>query len=122
MSEKYTATVGRRKTASARIRLIPAKTSSFTVNGKELQAYFKTPTQIELAKAPLTVAAGEKTFAISAIVNGGGHHAQAEAVSHGVARAITEIDADTRTSLKKAYLLKRDPRKKERKKFEILGC
>lgn len=111
---KYIETVGRRKTASARVRLTPDAKQSITVNGKEVDAYFPTPEHQHMVRAPLGMA-GE-TFAVTVVVNGGGIAAQAEAVRHGIARAIEAKDAEKRTELKKAGFLKRDPRAKERRK------
>ena len=111
---KYTEAVGRRKTASARVRLVQAAKQSITVNGKELDSYFPIPEHQALVRAPLAMS-GE-TCAVTAVVNGGGIAAQAEAVRHGIARAIEARDGEKRTELKKAGFLKRDPRAKERRK------
>lgn len=111
---RYTETVGRRKTASARVRITPATKQTIQVNEKELSAYFVTPEHQTMVRAPLALA-GE-TFAVTAVVRGGGIAAQAEAVRHGIARAIEERDGEKRTELKKAGFLKRDPRAKERRK------
>lgn len=114
MAEKYIATVGRRKTASARVRLTPASGQSVSVNGKEASAYFQTAELMAKVLAPLKEI--EQKFAVTAIVSGGGIAGQAEAIRHGIARAIITHDASQRTPLKKAGYLKRDPRAKERRK------
>lgn len=111
---KYTEAVGRRKTASARVRIVPAQKQSVTVNTKDVAAYFPIPEHQTMVRAPLALA-GE-TFAVTAVVSGGGIAAQADAVRHGIARAIESRDAEKRTDLKKAGFLKRDPRAKERRK------
>lgn len=120
---EYIETVGRRKTAAARVRIIPANKSSFIINGKALTAYFPTKALQSIAKDSLTNSKTEETkFQVSAVVKGGGSHAQAEAVRHGIARALVDFDADLRKNLKKLDFLKRDPRKKERKKFGLKGA
>jgi small subunit ribosomal protein S9 len=113
-TQKYIETVGRRKTASARVRLTEASGKSFTVNGKEHTAYFSTKHLADIAEKPLSFI--EKKFAITAVVSGGGIAGQADAVRHGIARALIEYDIQLRGALKKAGYLKRDPRAKERRK------
>ncbi|MBI2048442.1 MAG: 30S ribosomal protein S9 [Parcubacteria group bacterium] len=113
----YTEAVGRRKTASARVRITPAKQEKIVVNGKASADYFKTHMQVNTARAALG-AVGDK-FEVSAKVKGGGLMAQAEAVRHATARAITEITPELRKDLKRKGFLKRDPRAKERKKFGL---
>ena len=120
MAEKYIATIGRRKTASARVRLTPAqKENAISINNKPVGEYFKTDSQKKIALAPITVSGYAEPVTITAMVNGGGLHAQAEAVAHGIARALIEVNIDMRGDLKKAQMLKRDPRRKERKKFGL---
>ncbi|TAK59189.1 30S ribosomal protein S9 [Patescibacteria group bacterium] len=111
---KYLETIGRRKTASARVRLTENAKQNVSVNGKTLEEYFRTPELVRISVAPL--AHHEKKFTITAVLRGGGIAGQAVALSHGIARAIVEFDATSRTPLKKLGLLKRDPRAKERKK------
>lgn len=111
---RYTETIGRRKTAAARVRITESAKESVTVNGKPLAEYFVSP---ELArKALLPLKFHDKKFTITVVVNGGGIAGQADAVSHGIARALIEVDPTTRTPLKRAGHLKRDPRAKERRK------
>jgi small subunit ribosomal protein S9 len=116
----YTEAVGRRKTASARVRIVPAKTASITVNGVDATEYFPLPTQIKNIFAPMTVLG--VTYAVSAKVGGGGLNAQAESVRHGLSRAISELVPEQRKDLKVKGYLKRDPRAKERKKFGLKGA
>jgi len=118
MSE--TATVitatGRRKRASARVRLLPNGTGSFKVNGKELETYCYTESLSRVAEGPLVTVDLKGKFDVIAKVQGGGPNGQAEAIAHGLARAIEKFDGELRSPLKKAGHLKRDPRRRERKK------
>ncbi len=116
---RYIEAVGRRKTATARVRITPATKGSFIVNDKDVKDYFvtnelQTISQEALAKSEI----GEK-FTVTVHVNGGGIHAQAEAVRHGLARTLVERDEQVRNALKKLGFLKRDPRHVERKKFGL---
>ena len=106
---------GRRKTSTARIRLV-AGAGSFTVNGREVNDYFPTSQLRKTVAGPL--AEVEMSDSIDLIVNvcGGGCSGQAGAVRHGIARALEKMDPELRKTLKKAGHLRRDPRKKERKK------
>ena len=106
---------GRRKTSTARIRLV-AGAGSFTVNGREVNDYFPTSQLRKTVAGPL--AEVEMSDSIDLIVNvcGGGCSGQAGAVRHGIARALEKMDSELRKTLKKAGHLRRDPRKKERKK------
>ncbi len=113
-TQKYIETVGRRKTASARIRLSEASGNSVVVNGRELSKYFPTKHLADVAEKPLSHA--EKKFTVTVVVSGGGISGQAEAVRHGIARALIEYDIALRPALKKVGYLKRDPRAKERRK------
>jgi len=115
-TNKYFEAVGRRKTATARVRITPATKTSYLVNDKALADYFKT---IELQKTltdVFTKGKVEEKFEISAKVYGSGISAQSEAVRHGIARALVKFDEETRGELKKLGYLKRDPRSKERRK------
>lgn len=114
---RYTETVGRRKTASARVRVASSKSTTLTVNEKEGHKYFPLPTMVDEALAPLKLVPGG--YAVTAVVKGGGHKAQAEAVRMGIARALVEMDSQSRKDLKQQGYLKRDPRAKERKKFGL---
>ena|SRR3989344_4920621 len=118
MSEnsRYIETVGRRKTAVARVRLTPSSHTSVTVNGKELGAYFKTE---ELQRTALESLHGTGLFTITAIIRGGGISAQSVALRHAISRALVTHDAQLRSGLKKAGYLRRDPRSKERRKFGL---
>ncbi len=114
--ERYFEAVGRRKTATARVRLTPATKSSFIVNDKLLTEYSSVVDLQNVAAESFEKQKLEKKFAVIAKVSGGGIAAQAEAIRHGVTRALVEFDAELRTSLKKLGFLKRDPRSRERRK------
>lgn len=116
--EKYIEAVGRRKTASARVRLYPAQKTTYVVNGKKVDEYFPTLQLQKTVRDAMALADGV-AFKISAKVLGGGVPAQAEAIRLGIARALVKDDKTRRKELKGAGFLKRDPRKKERKKFGL---
>ena len=111
---KYIETVGRRKTANARVRITPAAKRSVSVNGKGYDEYFPIKEHQSTLMAPF--ADLEEQFTVTAVVTGGGIAAQADAVRHGIARALIEHNIELRGALKKKGYLKRDPRVKERKK------
>lgn len=119
-TKEYTEAVGRRKTASARVRITPAKTASMTVNGKDAGEYFPLETMVKTAFAPMQILG--VAYAVTAKVQGGGHKAQAEAVRHGLSRAIIAVVPEQRKDLKVKGYLKRDPRAKERKKFGLVAA
>ena len=112
---KYYEGVGRRKAAVARVRLF-AGSGTFTVNEKSVNDYFHVTSLINQALAPLRATQNESRFTVSAQVKGGGPVGQADAVSLGLARALLVADATFKGALRKAGLLTRDPREKERKK------
>jgi small subunit ribosomal protein S9 len=114
----YIEAIGRRKTATARVRLVPAKDQAIVINDRAFEEYFKTATQQKVLLDVLgTKDAGIETYEISAHVQGGGLSAQSEAIRLGIARALVKEKADRRIPLKRAGYLKRDPRAVERKKF-----
>jgi small subunit ribosomal protein S9 len=117
--EKYFEGIGRRKTAIARVRLVSQKEKDFSVNGKPMVGYFPT---IELQKtvlSPLALTDCLEQFKVSVRVKGGGISSQAEAIRHGLARALVLFNTEFRKKLKSAGFLKRDPRMRERKKFGL---
>lgn len=116
---RYIETIGRRKTAVARVRITPSGKSSFTINDKDLDSYFKTDELRRIACESLLKIKLPVKFKITAHVYGGGSSGQADAIRHGVARALVEHDKELRSKLKKAGFLKRDPRAKERRKFGL---
>lgn len=117
---RYIEAVGRRKTASARVRLIGAKSTSMVVNGKTVEEYFPLSVMVKTARAALL--ASGTSYTVSAKVFGGGLKAQAEAIRHATARAILGYTPELRKDLKHRGFLKRDPRAKERKKFGLKGA
>jgi small subunit ribosomal protein S9 len=116
--EKYIGAVGRRKTAIASIRLYEGG-EGVTVNGKPYTEYFPTEEMKGIVLEPFASAKLPIKLGITAVLKGGGIHSQAEALRHGIARAIIAFDAELRKKLKKDGLLKRDPRAKERRKFGL---
>jgi small subunit ribosomal protein S9 len=112
----FTHAVGRRKTASATLRMQPAEKNSLMVNGKSAEAYFKTAERARAALAAFSASESAQNYAAVAHVEGGGITGQAEAVRHALARAISAAEPQTHKALKAAGLLTRDPRAKERKK------
>lgn len=111
---RYRAT-GKRKTSVARVILRPGK-GEFSVNGRTLEAYFPRPTLQRTARQPLETAGYEGSMDVVARIHGGGVSAQADALRHGIARALIEVDPQLRTDLKRRGFLTRDARAKERKK------
>jgi small subunit ribosomal protein S9 len=106
---------GRRKTASARVRLMPG-TGKMTVNGIDVTAYLKVERLIKQATAPLTITSLAGAHDVIVDVRGGGNVGQAGAIAHGLARALQRMNPELRPPLKKAGQITRDPREKERKK------
>lgn len=117
-SERYIEAVGRRKTSSARVRIFPASKSSFLINEKDINSYFPT-SELQNIITEATELSGGKKFKVTVKVSGGGIHSQAEAVRHGLSRAIVKDNIELRKPLKSAGFLKRDPRAKERRKFGL---
>ena len=113
---KYIEAVGRRKTATARVRLTAGTKTSFIVNDKLLEDYFGVADYRAVAKEAFDKNPIDKKFSVIAQVSGGGISAQAEAIRHGITRALVKYDAELRSPLKKLGLLKRDPRSRERRK------
>ncbi len=115
MSTQVFDAVGRRKTATARVR-ISRGTGKITVNGKPVDVYCYTETLSKAATAPYKTTELEGQFDVDVNVNGGGANGQAGAISLGIARALQKYNAELRPALKKAGQLTRDGRSKERKK------
>jgi small subunit ribosomal protein S9 len=109
---------GRRKTSVARVRLLPGE-GNIIVNDRPLDKFFGLKTLELIVKQPLTVTDTLSKYDVMAKVAGGGPTGQAGAVRHGIARALLRVDAEYRPSLKKAGLLTRDPREKERRKYGL---
>lgn len=125
--EKYIEAVGRRKTSTARVRITASSKASFIVNKQDAKTYFKTNEQRGLILDPMIKGMGEAEekqnkntkWSVEARVSGGGIHSQAEAIRHGLARALLKSDEAVHGSLKALGFLKRDPRAKERRKFGL---
>ncbi|MEQ9825167.1 MAG: 30S ribosomal protein S9 [Puniceicoccaceae bacterium] len=120
-TEEVYVAVGRRKEASARVRLTRG-TGVHTVNGKDLKTYCYTDELSNLALNPLKEVDMLKDIDVKVSVKGGGPAGQAVAISHGIARALQKMNAELRSPLKKAGFIKRDPRAKERKKVGRPGA
>ncbi len=106
---------GRRKTSIARVRLVPGE-GTVIVNGKPLEEFFGRDGATELAVQPFVVTNTARRFNVMIKVEGGGVSGQVGAISHGISRALLQVDAEHRPALRRAGLLTRDPRAKERKK------
>ncbi|MBA4370236.1 MAG: 30S ribosomal protein S9 [Coriobacteriaceae bacterium] len=109
---------GRRKTAVARVRLMPG-TGEMTINGKPFDDYFGRSAFRAFVEQPFKVTETAGRFDVIAKIHGSGTSSQAGALRHGIARAMLEAGEDYRTELKKAGLLRRDPRMVERKKYGL---
>ncbi len=116
--ERYFEAVGRRKTASARVRLY-TRPGDFLVNEKRYSEYFPTAPLQKIVEESLQKMKLFGRFKVTVKVSGGGPVSQAEAVRHGLARCLIKFNPDFRKRLKRAGFLKRDPRAKERKKFGL---
>lgn len=108
--------VGRRKAATARVRIYPGGDGTFVVNDRTLEEYFPRLGDIQSLVGPLRVAEQEGRVNVSVHVRGGGVTGQTGAVRHGLARALLKLDPELRPALRKAGYLTRDARIKERKK------
>ena len=113
---RYIPAIGRRKNATAQVRITPASKMTFVINEKTIDDYFSVEELRRVVKSPLALVETKDEFSISIIVKGGGIAAQAGAIRHGIARALIKYNEELRGELKSAGYLKRDPRRKERKK------
>jgi small subunit ribosomal protein S9 len=120
--DNYFYGLGRRKSATARVRLMTGK-GAMTVNGKPAEEYFASSKYL-LAKLqqPFQVLDNVGKFDITAVVSGGGHEGQVEAIRLGIAKALVALNEDFKATLKRADLLSRDSRERERKKFGLKGA
>ena len=109
---------GRRKTAIARVRLLTGE-GEVVVNGRSLEEHFGNAVDLQDILMPFRVTNTEGKFNAMIKVHGGGHHGQAGAIRHGIARAILQSDPEARRPLRQAGLLSRDPRRMERKKYGL---
>jgi small subunit ribosomal protein S9 len=117
---QYTGT-GRRKSSVARVRLVPGN-GNITINGRDVKDYIPFEALIEVIKQPLNITETAGSYDVLVNVKGGGFTGQAGAIRHGIARALLEADPEYRATLKRAGLLTRDARMKERKKYGLKGA
>jgi small subunit ribosomal protein S9 len=115
-SQQYYEGIGRRKAASARVRLYPGGTGSMMINDRVGEEYMPRAGDIEIVFEPLRTLGQEKNYDISVHVSGGGVSGQRDAIRLGVARALLKVDPESKPALKKEKYLTRDARVKERKK------
>lgn len=120
---KYFYGLGRRKSATARVRLLSGK-GEIVINGQPLADYFDSSKylQFELMRPFSALELDPEKYNISAKVAGGGHASQVDAIRLGISKALVELNEDFRGTLRRAELLGRDPREKERKKFGLKGA
>lgn len=118
----YFYALGRRKSSTARVRLQPGK-GGITVNGQPAEEYFAASKYLlTKLRQPFVLLDQMNKFDVSAVVSGGGHEGQTEAIRLGIAKALTILNEDYKSTLKRANLLSRDSREKERKKFGLKGA
>lgn len=122
-TQNYFYALGRRKSSTARVRLMNGK-GAITINGKDAVEYFDNSKMLmnELMKPFAALEMENTKFDISVVVSGGGHSGQVDAIRLGIAKALTVMNEDLKSTLKKADLLGRDPREKERKKYGLKGA
>lgn len=120
-ANNYIEAIGRRKTATARVRLTPAAKLHVTINDKPFETYFGVEENRKLLLDVFTKAKIEPKFTITAVVSGSGIHSQAEAIRLGIARALVKQDETVKSDMRKLDFLKRDPRAKERRKAGLAG-
>jgi small subunit ribosomal protein S9 len=111
-------TVGRRKEAIVRVRLVPGS-GQFTLNGRTIEQYFPNKVHQQLIREPFVILDQAEKYDVIALLHGGGVSGQAGALRLAIARALIEVDIDDRPVLKKAGFLTRDPRVTERKKYGL---
>jgi len=110
---------GRRKSAVARVRLIPGGNGAITINGRSIDEYCDLDTLKLIIRQPLALTDSEAKYDVFVNVQGGGFTGQAGAIRHGIARALIVAEPELRAALKKEGYLTRDPRMKERKKYGL---
>jgi len=120
--DTYFYALGRRKSATARVRLQGGK-GAVIVNGKPATEYFaESKYLLEKIQQPFTLLDQTNKFDVSVVVSGGGHDGQIEAIRLGISKALVLVNDDYKSTLKRADLLSRDSREKERKKFGLKGA
>lgn len=118
-SNPYFYGTGRRKSSVARVRVYPNGTGAITINGRDIDEYFGLDTLKLIVRQPMELTETVGAFDIVCTVTGGGVTGQAGAIRHGLSRALLQYNEELRPTLKKAGLLTRDPRMKERKKYGL---
>lgn len=118
MTKPLVQSTGRRKEAVARVRLRTGE-GKITINGRTVEDFFPNPTHRMILSEPLRLTQTEEVYDVDVTIHGGGVTGQAGAVRLGIARALVELDPETRTPLKRAGFLTRDDRKKESKKYGL---
>ncbi len=118
-SNPYFYGTGRRKSSVARVRVYPNGTGAITINGRDIDDYFGLDTLKLIVRQPMELTETIGAFDIVCTVAGGGVTGQAGAIRHGLSRALLQYNGELRPVLKKAGLLTRDPRMKERKKYGL---
>lgn len=117
-TRSYFYAVGKRKTAIAKVKVFPKGKGNYMANEKTLEEYFYNPL-IEKVLLPLKTLGMQKDYDIEAVVQGGGIAAQADAVQHGISKALSDSEDTLKTTLKRSGFLSRDARVKERKKYGL---
>ena len=112
---------GRRKSSVARVRLVPGD-GKVIINDRDVNDYIPFEALREVVRQPLNATETLGSYDVHVNVNGGGYTGQAGAIRHGIARALLQVDPEYRGTLKRAGLLTRDPRMKERKKYGLKGA
>ena len=118
MAEVVYSATGRRKSSVARVRLVPGE-GKVVINGREMNDYFGLETLKLVVNQPLELTKTKDKYDVLVNVVGGGVSGQAGAIRHGISRALVKVDAEFRPVLKKAGLMTRDPREKERRKYGL---
>ena len=118
-NSRYYEAVGRRKRAVARVRLFTKGEKGFSINSQKPSKYFPTKELKDIANGALSKMKVADKFSVSVHVKGGGMTGQAEAIRHGISRALVKFNPDFRKRLKRVGFLRRDPREKERRKFGL---
>ncbi len=118
----YFYALGRRKSATARVRLQPGK-GMIVINSKPAEEYFAASKYLlNKLQRPFTVLEQNNKYDVSVVVSGGGQNGQIDAITLGIAKALATMNVDLKATLRRADLLGRDPREKERKKFGLKGA
>ncbi len=115
----YIEAIGRRKTSVARVRIKIASQPSLLINNRKLENYFPTEELQSIVKNPLSLSKEADRYAVTVVLKGGGIHSQAEALAMGLGRVLVKSNQELRVIIKKAGLLTRDARMKERRKFGL---